>query len=139
MHLTLAFLGEQGDAQVSLVAAILGEFVDSAPTLAIGAPIWLPRRNPRALAVEVRELDSELSKMQDGIASSLTGALGWQETHSFRPHITVARLPRSFRPRREPPPPTPPLEFRAESLAIYRSHLLPEGAEYEVLHSWTLP
>lgn len=138
MHLTLAFLGQRDEAEISLIATVLNEFADLAPHLAIGAPVWLPRRHPRAFAVEVRALDASLATVQSGIASSLGGALGWQEPRAFRPHITLARLPRDFRPGAEPLAPTPPLEFKAETLAIYRSRLLPEGAEYEPLHSWPL-
>lgn len=138
MHLTLAFLGERGEGEISLLASVLTEFTDAAPSLGIGAPVWLPRRNPRAFAVEVRALDESLTDLQSGIASSLRAVLDWREPRAFRPHITVARLPRSFRPRRQPPPPTPPLEFRAETLTLYRSHLLPEGAQYEAIHSWPL-
>lgn len=139
MHLTLIFLGQRGEAEISLIASVLDEFADQAPALAIGAPVWLPRRNPRAFAVEVRPLDAALARVQSGIVSSLGGVLDLREPRSFHPHITVARLPRTFRARREPPPPTPQLEFEAESLSIYRSHLRPEGAEYEAIRSWELP
>lgn len=139
MHLTLAFLGQRNEAEISMMATILNEFADEAPALGTGAPVWLPPRHPRALAVEIHSRDSTLAGVQSGIASSLTGALGWKEPRAFRPHITVARLRRDFRPRQQMLMPTPQLEFRAESLSIYRSHLLPGGAEYERLHSWLLP
>lgn len=138
MHMTLAFLGERSEGEISEAAAIVSGFVDQAPELAIGAPVWLPQRRPRAFAVEVRGLDSRLTDLQSGLQSSLEAVLGSLQRRTFRPHITVARIPRDFRPRREPPPPTPPLEFRGESLSLYRSHLLPEGAEYEALYTWPL-
>lgn len=138
MHLTLAFLGNREEGELSLIGSILDEFADSAPVLALGAPAWLPPRHPRTLVVEVRGLDAALTELQSGIAGSLAGALGWREPRAFRPHITVARLPRDFRPRPEALPPTPQIEFPAESLTLYRSHLLPEGAEYESIQRWQL-
>lgn len=138
LHLTLAFLGERSEGELALAGTILGEFADEAPRLATGAPLWLPPRRPRVLATEIRSLDGILEPLQDGIASSLAGALGWSEPRAFRPHITLARMSRDFRPPREPLPPTPPLEFTAESLVLYRSHLHPEGAEYETIRSWDL-
>lgn len=138
LHLTLAFLGEWSEGELALVGTILNEFADQAPRLAVGAPLWLPPRRPRVLAVEIRSLDGVLEPLQDGIASSLAGALGWSEPRAFRPHITVARMGRDFRPPREPLPPTPPLEFAAERLVLYRSELHPEGAEYKAIQRWDL-
>jgi 2'-5' RNA ligase len=138
LHLTLAFLGDRSEGELALVANILNEFADEAPRLAIGAPLWLPPRRPRVLAVEIRSLDGLLAPLQSGIARSLAGALGWHEPRSFRPHITVARMGRDFRLPRQPLPPTPSLEFSAERLVLYRSHLLPEGAQYEPIQAWPL-
>lgn len=138
MHLTLAFLGSRDVGELSLIASILDEHADVAPTIATGAPLWLPPRRPRTLTVEIREVDSDLTDLQSSIATSLAAALNWQEPRGFRPHITVARLPRDFRPPGKPLPPTPPLEFTVESLTLYRSILLPEGAEYEAIQSWSL-
>ena len=138
MHLTLAFLGERDDAEISLVAGILATHADLAPRLAVGAPVWLPARRPRVLAVEIRPLDERLIELQGRIADSLGRTLDWKRPRSFRPHITVARIGRAGSPRLEPLPPTPQLEFTAGSLTLYRSFLLPEGAEYRALNSWSL-
>lgn len=136
MHLTLAFLGEQSESRVSLATSLLSEFADrEAPPLAVGAPVQLPPRRPRAFAVEVRPLDSGLARLQRDVAAALEPALGLHERRTFRPHVTVARLRRDFHPG-DPPPPTPALEFEAEALTLYRSHLLSEGAEYEPLSTW---
>lgn len=138
MHLTLAFLGERSGAELSLVAGILEDHARLAPRLAVGAPIWLPRRRPRALTVEIRALDENLTALQSYLARSLAQALDWKQARAFRPHITVARLGRAAEPHLDPLPPTPQLEFTAKSVTLYRSELLPEGAEYEVLKSWEL-
>lgn len=142
MHLTLAFLGERDGYELDEVAGILDELVEAALRLAIGAPIWLPRRNPRALAVEVHEStegdSGSLTQLQADLARSLTQHLDWRPPGTFRPHITLARLSRSSRPQFKPLPPTPQLVFVGESVSLYRSELRREGAEYEALRTWRL-
>lgn len=138
MHLTLAFLGERDGLELAQVSEILDGVDSPAPRLAIGAPLWLPPRRPRVLAVEVHDVDQTLARLQEGIARALSKSLDWRSQGSFRPHITLARISRTSRPNREALPPTPQLEFTAESLSLYRSELRPEGAEYEALRSWDL-
>jgi 2'-5' RNA ligase len=142
MHLTLCFLGNRptseieplGDAVVSCVRAV-GE-------LSLGAPLWLPPRRPRALAVEVRDDETGALRAlkQDLLASlvSVSEAELTPERRRFRPHVTVARLRERARPRERELAPTPALSFAPESLALYRSFLAAEGATYEALASVVL-
>ena len=138
MHLTLAFLGRQPENEQMAIAAYLGEVAAQAPRLETGPPLWLPSRRPRALAVEIRSEQMELQELHNAVAESLVNAIDWQPARSFRPHVTVARLGRQAEPARGPLPPTPALSFKPASFSLYRSHLHPEGAEYEVLQTWPL-
>ena len=138
MHLTLCFLGNRptseivplGDA-VSACGRVVGE-------LSLGAPLWLPPRRPRALAVEVRDESGALLALKGDVLNALAAVSEADlaaERRRFRPHVTVARLRERGRPRERQLAPTPALAFAPESLALYRSFLARDGARYESLAS----
>jgi 2'-5' RNA ligase len=146
LHLTLMFLGERPLVEVGDLAAAIAEAADEArrPVLETGAPVWLPPRSPRALAIEVRDEDGELERLQRGVARRLEAITGEAPPRRFRAHITVART----RGREGGGagagvlPPTPRLGFSAGEVLLYRSYLEPDGARYEALasaalHSWS--
>jgi 2'-5' RNA ligase len=114
--------------------------------LSLGAPLWLPERNPRALAVELHDEYGRLASLQTEVVAALQRVSGWQPNGSahtsvksmvskqrFRPHVTVARLRRGEAPEQRALPPTPSASFSPRELVLYRSWLSPEGASYEVV------
>ncbi len=149
LHLTICFLGSR---PVEEIEAILGALKDGATPvgeLSIGAPLWLPPRRPRALAVELHDPRGELARLHDEVRDAIALATGWEpegagsQAHPprrrrFRPHITLARMREDAAPRARELPPTPQLAFMPEQLILYRSWLSPEGAEYEALGHATL-
>ncbi len=62
LHITLLFLGERPAEEIDALAAVLSEAAGGAREceLETGAPLWLPPRRPRALAVEIRDTGGEL-------------------------------------------------------------------------------
>jgi len=145
LHLTLCFLGSRPVEEISRATGAIAEALDrhleDAPELSLGAPLWLPPKHPRALAVEVRDDSGTLQRLQGALAEALAGAIDWQpERRRFKAHITVARM-RADRARgrsragqgHDPLPPTPQLRFSAPAVALYRSWLSPHGASYEVI------
>jgi RNA 2',3'-cyclic 3'-phosphodiesterase len=144
LHLTLCFLGSRPVAEIDALAAAIGACEEHPCELSVGAPLWLPARHPRALAVEVHDREDELARVHTRVSSALSGAGDWQpERRRLRPHITLIRVGRggfggaragSGRVRGEQPlPATPWLSFRPEAIVLYRSWLAPEGARYEAL------
>jgi 2'-5' RNA ligase len=105
--------------------------------LSVGAPLWLPPRHPRALAVELHDEDHKLARLQADVAEALDEVApdGHEQgaKRRFRPHVTVARMGRGAAPRERALPPTPALSFVAGELVLYRSWLSPEGASYEAV------
>lgn len=153
LHLTICFLGARPVAEIEPLAAALGSCTAPVGELSVGAPLRLPPRRPRALAVEIHDRDGELASLQRDVSDALAGASSWEpEQRRFRAHITLARMradtttvrETTVRERRsagEPPPlpPTPQLRFTPGSIVLYRSWLDPAGATYEVLATCDLP
>ena len=149
LHLTLCFLGNRPVAEIDALADALGACAEHACELCVGAPLWLPPRRPRALAVEIAERGGELARLQAELSAALAQAGTWvPERRRFRAHVTVARMrggergparpARPARPAQPVLPATPPLRFVAPSVGLYRSWLAPAGASYECIASRAL-
>ena len=140
LHITVCFLGDQPlDLVEEIGEVVRGAVIDlargglSAGPLAVGAPVWLPPRRPRALALEIHDESGGLTALYEDLRQGLGSAIGWEpERRRFRPHITLARL-RTWAPPPECVEPTPALVFEPESITLYRSWLEPDGAVYEGL------
>jgi 2'-5' RNA ligase len=138
LHLTLCFLGEQDPSAVAEIAGMLRASAESfaaVDELALGAPLWLPPRSPRVLAVGVGDPTGALEALRGGLARELAALLGWDAGRErFRPHVTVARM-RAGSHRARALPPTPALRFAPAALTLFRSTLDPGGARYDPLAS----
>ena len=138
LHLTLCFLGEQDPSAVAEIAGMLrasAELLAAVDELALGAPLWLPPRSPRVLAVGVGDPTGALEALHGGLAGELAALLGWDPGRErFRPHVTVARM-RAGSHRARTLPPTPALRFAPAALTLFRSTLDPGGARYDPLAS----
>jgi 2'-5' RNA ligase len=144
LHLTLCFLGSRPVAEIEAIAGALGTCARPVGELRVGAPLWLPPRRPRALAVEVHDDDGELTGLQADVSRAIATISSWEpERRRFRAHVTLARIGagsvlRSSRGELSLPA-TPPLRFTPAALILYRSWLSPAGASYEPLVSCDLP
>lgn len=135
-HITLAFLGDREERELEAIRSTLRMAVGpepgtASPAVSFGAPIWLPPRRPRALALEIHDDTDQLHGLHRQVAENLERAIEWNAKRNFRPHLTAARTGRGFDPDALRLPISPGLEFRIESVALYSSTLLPEGALYE--------
>jgi 2'-5' RNA ligase len=115
--------------------------------LSVGAPLWLPARRPRALAVEIHDPTATLTLLHARVTAAVAGVTGWEpERRRFRAHVTVARVrdgaertrgrrhrERSSSSGQAPLPATPQLSFTPSLLVLYRSWLSPAGATYEAI------
>lgn len=137
-HITLAFLGQIPESQAWLVTEAVRASAGEITGLALGAPTWLPRRRARVLALEINDREGQLKACQSRVAGALQEAIGWRPNQTFLAHLTAIRLSRGFRPTDQALPASPSTGFSAESVTLYASRLLPEGAEYEALETVTL-
>jgi RNA 2',3'-cyclic 3'-phosphodiesterase len=96
MHVTLCFLGARPVAELDALATALERCeVPPAGELALGAPLWLPPRNPRSLALEVGDGEGWLERLQGAIVEAFARAIAWEpDRRRFRAHVTVARIGR---------------------------------------------
>jgi RNA 2',3'-cyclic 3'-phosphodiesterase len=143
LHLTLCFLGSRPVGEIAALAAALEPAAAPLGELRVGAPLLLPPRRPRALAVEIHDDDGGLAALHARLLAQLTRVSDWQpERRRLRPHVTLARMRGGVArgvdvARGGGPPvlsaPTPGLAFTPRALILYRSRLDPAGASYEAL------
>jgi RNA 2',3'-cyclic 3'-phosphodiesterase len=145
LHVTLCFLGSRPVQEVTAIGEALQECWPisdrlAVGELAIGAPLWLPPRRPRALAVEVRDdLGGGLTALHDALIDALARACDFRaQRRRYRAHVTLARMRDGRGSAARPLPPTPALSFTPETIVLYRSWLSPAGASYEALATRTL-
>jgi RNA 2',3'-cyclic 3'-phosphodiesterase len=151
LHVTLCFLGNWPVGEIEALGDALAAACGEAPPvgeLSFGAPLWLPPRHPRALAVELHDTpDRALEALHVALAAVCTlepaaapghdqGAEG--RRRRFRPHVTVARMRPSEAPRERGLPPTPALSFTPRTVTLQRSWLTPTEAVYEGLGTYAL-
>jgi len=156
LHITLCFLGPRPERAIARIEAILAGLEPRTVAMRFLAdPAALPRGRPGLYAIAAESEDAV--GLQGELAETLVAAgLYEPEKRRFWPHVTVARVrservePRKGerrgkgRPRRVSDPPTAlPRRlcepFGAVRLALYRSTLKPQGAEYESLAGVDLP
>jgi 2'-5' RNA ligase len=102
LHVTLCFLGSRPVEEIDTLAAALARCEAHGGEASLGAPLWLPPREPRSLALEVHDGSSSwLGELHRSVSESFTRAVAWEpERRRFRPHLTVARLGRAGKPSR---------------------------------------
>jgi len=136
LHMTLAFLGSRSVEEAAEVEALLAP-VAAWPvgSLATAGALWLPPRRPGVLTVAIDAGDG-LGALRSSLVARLREAIAFEpERRTFRPHVTVGRVPRGARVAADVPQPPPALEFDPCALTLYRSHTGRGGARYEALAS----
>ena len=133
LHVTLCFLGAMPEEAIAPLSALAQECAAGAAGvagLALGEPLWLPRRRPRVLAVALEDRHGRLGALQERLVKRLA-ARGWHdpEARPYLPHVTVAR----GRGSGAALPAPPAVVFGGAALTLYRSQLDPGGARYKAL------
>jgi RNA 2',3'-cyclic 3'-phosphodiesterase len=135
LHITLCFLGHRPVEEIDPLATIVLDSAadaDGSGAVDVGAPLWLPPRRPRVLAIELHDETGALGDLHGRVVTGVAATIEWEaEKRRFRPHLTVARMRAGTRIASRELPPTPALSFVPESLTLYRSRLARSGAVYE--------
>ncbi|MDK3073691.1 RNA 2',3'-cyclic phosphodiesterase [Sedimentitalea sp. JM2-8] len=145
LHLTLCFLGEQPEQAVEEAHLALSVLRAAAFDLQLAGVGSFGNRAPRVIFADVAR-NADLAALEQRIARSLRRAGLQFEKRRFRPHVTIARLPRAV----------PPSElamardfladhaafkgspFRVADFRLYRSVLTPRAALHDTLACYRL-
>jgi 2'-5' RNA ligase len=143
LHFTLVFLGYHPEKEIEQIASAALVSGARAPQLTLRAePVGVPRgKHPRLFALDAESPGAV--ELQQRVSDSLQAAGFYEpEKRPFWPHLTVARVRPEKRGSKRPatvetPPKPLPSTFEhtfvSDRLTLYRSHLRPQGAEYEPL------
>ncbi|WP_417474296.1 RNA 2',3'-cyclic phosphodiesterase [Leisingera sp.] len=144
MHLTLAFLDDQPEAQLQRLHQDLAEISAPPVRLSFHGLDTFGGKLPRVLAAQVQKTP-ELARLRDRVRAACRSAGIELPRERFRPHVTLGRFPRhldagqvdkvarylaaasGFR-----------FECDAERLALFQSTLAPQGARYDILAEYSL-
>lgn len=156
LHVTLCFLAQRSPEAIPRIESVLGSVAPRAVELRFEGDVSpIPKGRPGLYALAARS--ESAAALQAELARALEAeGLYEPEKRSFWPHVTVARVRSErtapgrgerrgkARPRRVEKAPAPlPAELRepfgAVRVALYRSNLKPQGAEYERLVGVDLP
>ncbi len=134
MHLTLAFLGDVNRAALAELALSLEGLALAPVELTLRGLDLFGGRKP-GLVFAAAVATPELTRLHEKVVRAARGAGIDLRRERFRPHVTIARLPRTLGPRDERRLAdflhlngtfaTPPA--MATSVTLYESHLRPEG------------
>ncbi|MDQ3724308.1 MAG: RNA 2',3'-cyclic phosphodiesterase [Actinomycetota bacterium] len=148
LHVTLAFLGQRPEAEIEAIGEAVRESAGPAPWVELLDPVQRPPRG-RARLFALPVLSPGTETLQAGVEQRLVeGGFYEPEKRPFWPHVTLARVRPQGRGSRRPAviadPPGKLPEALSEAffgvrLSLYRSVLLPSGAQYVPLAQVELP
>lgn len=148
LHITLAFLGYRHENEVEAIAAAVRESAAPAPWVELRDPEQRPPRG-RARLYALPAISPGAEALQGGLQLRLVNEGFYKpEKRPFWPHVTVARVRPEARGSRRPAvvseaPGAIPEELQEPRISVrmtlYRSVLLPSGAQYVPLAQVELP
>ena len=133
LHLTLHFLGEVDGSQVTKLSHLGADVAGHAPSLHFDRiECW---KNADVACLRPKNEPMELSQLVGNLATGLELAGFAIEKRKFKAHVTVAR---TLKHHEAALPLWPPITWQAETLALVRSRLTPNGPIYAPIAQWPL-
>ncbi|WP_025820496.1 RNA 2',3'-cyclic phosphodiesterase [Shewanella marina] len=131
LHLTLAFLGQTSDEQLTALLNHIPHWHKPSFTLELAEVVHWPK--PKILALATEQVPTPLQALyQQG--QTLAQQLGLhQNEHQFRPHITLFRKAKSLTSDD-----TFTLSLAPKQLHLFESLSTDNGVQYPILQSWDL-
>lgn len=142
VHLTLVFLGWQPTESLATLIRVMDSAASRQEPFRIslgGLALFPTPKAPSVLSLGIHG-DIDALKHLQGMLSEDSRSAGFDvDSREFRPHVTLARiksmkgltglrdLVASHRPEGAG-------SMDVDRITLYRSHLKPDGAEYEVIH-----
>lgn len=140
-HITLKFLGSTPEDRLSDVVSLCEQVAarhTAAPLTLTELGVFPSRRRARVLWIGIDDAAGLLSSLAGALDRDLAEVGFAPEGRAYSPHLTLARFKKPTPVNEFPPLPQPPPPFRLGSFDLWRSHLSPRGARYEVLASFPL-
>jgi RNA 2',3'-cyclic 3'-phosphodiesterase len=138
LHVTLVFLGYQAERDVERIAEVSFAGGVEEFRLAPQGVLPVPRGRPRLFALDLDDPGEAVVRWQGALSDRLEAARFYEpEKRPFWPHVTLGRVKRGARVRRDLALPELPEALRepftASRVTLFRSTLKPSGAVYEPL------
>lgn len=142
LHLTLRFLGDTEEKQITALQLGLDEAVAGFAPFELcldGMGCFPNPRRPRVIWVGVADEQERLAALQKAM-EGLVRLHGWEREKgkAFKPHLTLGRVRQGQWPPRTWLRPPPALAFQVDEVELIESRLKPAGAEYLTLHRASL-
>ncbi len=139
LHLTLKFLGDTDENQLSELKNIVEEIsagLTKFDLQILNTGIFPSVRNPRVLWIDVKDETGSLAKINNRLETECEKIGFNREKRAFVPHLTIGRVREPNRAkdlaRRHLENDFAPVEFEVSELVIYESKLQKEGSIYSV-------
>ena len=143
IHLTLSFLGDVSINDIpDIVQAVEQNIATAQFQLSIsGTGVFPSSRSPKVLWLGIDKGIDALKLLHEQVVRSVTDFKDNYENNTFVPHISIARIRRSHRKNDVLPllnSVYSPIDLEVNSISMYESKLLPEGAQYTIINTFPL-
>ena len=137
-HVTLAFLGEQQESDLEVLAEQLDiNLPQDGFSMTIDYCSPFPEARPKLIAAMVGK-DNLMQELYRQVMTSIVASQIQIEKRRFNPHITLGRLRTSKNRFVGAIPTAMQISTTVGEVAIYQSTLTPSGAEYDALFRFPL-
>ena len=140
LHLTLAFLGDQPESTLRVLAEELADLAGTPLEIRLSGLTILGGKQPGVIAVNA-DGGQDLSTLQARVARIVRSVGIDLEWRRFRPHVTIFRFPAHVAQTETARIQSwltaaadfSPISYRVDTLYLYESRLSKSGAAYHVL------
>ncbi|WP_113953286.1 RNA 2',3'-cyclic phosphodiesterase [Arenicella xantha] len=137
-HITLAFLGEQEEDELEILAEKLDQFLIEPEFAGVFSHLSpFPETRPKLLAAMLEKSDA-VRRVHQQVISGIKAADMLYDKRKFFPHVTLGRYRHSKKPFTGSIPMNATYECRFEEVVLYESVLTSSGAEYEPIYRYPL-
>ena len=143
IHLTLSFLGDISINDIPDIVQVVEQNITTAQfQLTISETGVFPSsKSPKVLWLGIDKGIDALKLLHEQVGRSVSEFKDNYENNTFVPHISIARIRRSHRKIDVLPllnSVYSPIDLEVNSISMYESKLLPEGAQYTIINTFPL-
>ena len=143
IHLTLSFLGDVSINKIpDIVQSVEQNIAISQFQLSIsGTGVFPLAKSPKVLWLGIDKGIDKLKLLHEQVVKSVSECNDNYENHTFIPHISIAKIRRLHRKIDVLPflnSVYSPIDLDVNSISMYESKLLPEGAQYTIINTFPL-